>query len=380
MKLDLLIRNATLLDLDTGAEARSDVGVQRGRIVLVQPAGATTPDARQQLEADGAYLFPGLIDYHVHLFQHGSGFGMDANKLFTAGVTTAVDMGSSGYANYSAMYDSDIAGKALQLKSYINLSPVGQPGKGINEPLNDDIISVEKMREQMVSHPGEIVGVKIRISRPIVGELGLQPLRRAVEVGEELGLPVCVHTTNPPESASATAEILRPGDVYSHTYHGKGNTILNNDGSVQQGILQAQKRGVLMEVGNGKVNFNFPVAEKAIAGGLLPDIISSDSTPATFHKSPAMWDLPFVMSKFLYLGMPLHKVVRAVTETPAKCLGLADRIGKIALGYDADLTLCRMTEGAVHFEDSDGNCRTGERQLLVAATIRSGEVVFQNTN
>ena len=91
-----------------------------------------------------------------------------------------------------------------------------------------------------------------------------------------------------------------------------------------------------------------------------------------------MWDLPFVMSKFLLLGMPLHKVVRAVTETPAHCLGLADRIGKIALGYDADLTLCRMKEGAVHFEDSDGNHRTGECQLHVAATIRSGEIVFRN--
>ena len=380
MKMDLLIRNAKLLDLDSGAETLADVGVRMGRIALVQPAGITTQEARRELDVSGAYLFPGFIDYHVHLFQHGSGFGMDANKLFTAGVTTAVDMGSSGYANYSAMYCSDIAGKAPRLKSFINLSPVGQPGKGINEPLNEEVISVEKMREQMIAHPGEIVGVKIRISRPIVGELGLQPLRRAVEVGEELGLPVCVHTTNPPESASAVAAILRPGDIYSHTYHGKGNTILNDDGSVQQGILDAQKRGVLMEVGNGKVNFNFSVAEKATAAGLWPDIISSDSTPATFHQSPAMWDLPFVMSKFLLLGMPLHKVVRAVTETPAHCLGLADRVGKIALGYDSDLTLCRMEEGTVHFEDSDGNHRTGECQLHVAATIRSGEIVFQNND
>ena len=267
MKMDLLIRNAKLLDLDSGAETLTDVGVRFGRIELIQSAGSAPQKARRELDAKGAYLFPGFIDYHVHLFQHGSGFGMDANKLFTAGVTTAVDMGSSGYANYSAMYCSDIAGKALRLKSFINLSPVGQPGKGINEPLNEEVISVEKMREQMVAHPGEIVGVKVRISRPIVGKLGLQPLRRAVEVGEELGLPVCVHTTNPPESASAVAAILRPGDIYSHTYHGKGNTILNDDGSVQQGILDAQKRGVLMEVGNGKVNFNFSVAEKATAAG-----------------------------------------------------------------------------------------------------------------
>ena len=344
MKMDLLIRNAALLDLETGVEMCSDVGIQRGRIVFVQPAGTAQPDARKELDAAGSYLFPGLIDAHVHLFQHGSGFGMDADRLLSAGVTTAVDMGSAGYANFAAMHQCDLAGKKLRLKSFLNLSPIGQPGKGINEPLGDDVLSIEKMQEMMEQYPGEIAGVKVRISRPIVGKLGLQPLRRAVEAGEALGIPVCVHTTNPPEEASEAAAILRPGDIYSHTYHGKGNTILNAGGSVQEGILEAQ---------NGKVNFNFPVAEKAVAAGLWPDIISSDSTPATFHKSPAMWDLPFVMSKFLFLGMPLHKVIRAVTETPAKCLGMEERIGKIAPGYDADLVLCRIRSGEIVFRAND---------------------------
>ena len=269
MKMDLLIRNAALLDLETGVEMCSDVGIQRGRIVFVQPVGTAQPDAWKELDAAGSYLFPGLIDAHVHLFQHGSGFGMDADRLLSAGVTTAVDMGSAGYANFAAMHQCDLAGKKLRLKSFLNLSPIGQPGKGINEPLGDDVLSIEKMQEMMEQYPGEIAGVKVRISRPIVGELGLQPLRRAVEAGEALGIPVCVHTTNPPEEASEAAAILRPGDIYSHTYHGKGNTILNAGGSVQEGILEAQKRGVLMEVGNGKVNFNFLVAEKAVAAALM---------------------------------------------------------------------------------------------------------------
>ena len=377
MKMDLLIRNARLLDTDDGTETLSEVGVQRDRIVLVQSAGASQPEFRRELDAKGDYLFPGFIDAHVHLFRHGSGFGMDADRLLTAGVTTAVDMGSAGYANYPAMHDCDLAGKRLTLRSFLNLSPVGQPGKGLNEPLDDSVLSIGKMQKLIEQYPGEIVGIKVRISRPIVGSLGLQPLRRAVEAGEALGLPVCVHTTDPPENASAAAAILRPGDIYSHTYHGKGNTILNADGSVQQGILEAQQRGVLMEVGNGRVNFNFPVAEKATAGDLWPDIISSDSTPATFHKSPAMWDLPFVMSKFLYLGMPLYKVVRAATETPARMLNVAERVGRIQAGFDADLVLCRMEKGDVHFEDADGNCRTGNCQLKVTATIRSGEIVFR---
>lgn len=93
----------------------------------------------------------------------------------------------------------------------------------------------------MERYPGKIAGIKIRISRPIVGKLGLQPLFRAVEAGEALGLPVCVHTTDPPEEASSVAALLRPGDIYSHTYHGKGNTILNVDQSVQQGFWKHRR-------------------------------------------------------------------------------------------------------------------------------------------
>lgn len=98
--------------------------------MFVQPAGTAQPDARKELDAAGSYLFPGLIDAHVHLFQHGSGFGMDADRLLSAGVTTAVDMGSAGYANFAAMHQCDLAGKKLRLKSFLNLSPIDSLEKG----------------------------------------------------------------------------------------------------------------------------------------------------------------------------------------------------------------------------------------------------------
>lgn len=43
---------------------------------------------------------------------------MNANHLLSAGVTTAVDMGSAGYANFAAMYDCDLAGKRLRIKKF----------------------------------------------------------------------------------------------------------------------------------------------------------------------------------------------------------------------------------------------------------------------
>ena len=376
---DLLITDARLLDAETGKiSEHKSVAVKGERIakIFTPEEINTSLRARSVIDAKGRFLFPGFIDFHVHLFEHGSTFGMDADRLIESGVTSAVDMGSSGWVNYPAMYECDIMNKKPRIKTFINISPVGQPGKGISEPLNDELLSVKDIRRRMNEYPGMIKGLKVRISQGIVGNLGITPLKRAVEMGEELGLPVCVHTTYPPVSASEVADILRPGDIYSHTYHGRGMNILDDNGHVQEGILEAQKRGVIIEVGNGKMNFSFKVARAALNDGLYPDIISSDATPATYHKDNMMWDIPRVMSKFMNLGMSLADVIRAVTLTPAKVLDADDFIGKIQKGYCADITICRLDDDMIEFSDADGNTMTGRRGIVPEIVILKGEKVY----
>ncbi len=61
--LDLLIRNASVVD-GTGAPARQvDVGVRDGRIVVV---GETDEGATTEIDADGLVLTPGFVDPHTH--------------------------------------------------------------------------------------------------------------------------------------------------------------------------------------------------------------------------------------------------------------------------------------------------------------------------
>lgn len=375
--LDLFFQDAACLDLDTGAVRRCDVGVTEGRISLVREHQGDAPlQARYTVSGSGYWLFPGFLDIHTHLYAHGSTFGLDADRLLTAGVTYTVDMGSAGWVNYPAFHMCDLAGKRIGHSTFLNLSPVGQPGKGISEPLNEDVISQEGMEKVMEQFPGEITGIKVRISRNIVRELGLDPLKRAIELGDHFGLPVCVHTTDPPASTGEIAQMLRPGDIYSHIYHGQGRTILRENGTVEPEIRRAQERGVLLEVGNGKKNFDFSVAEQAIGEGVLPNLITSDSTPATFHKDRSMWDLPFVLSKFLALGMSLPQVIRSVTETPAKAMGLEHKLGAIREGYQADLVLCRIEDRDQELFDSFGNQRMGHRFLEPCMTVLRGEVVY----
>lgn len=374
---DLLLKNCTCLDPETAVEQNVDIGVTAGIIVSVKDCSSeNSGSAVQTIDACGNYLFPGFIDAHTHLFKHGSTFGMDADRLLTAGVTSAIDMGSAGWINYPAYRQCDISGKSLRIKSFLNVSPIGQPGKGISEPLADDVVHLEDIERTLELYPGEITGLKLRLSRNIVKELGIKPLIRTVEFAEKCKLPVCVHTTDPPVTASEIAERLRPGDIYSHMYHGQGLSILDENSNVPAKLFEAQRNGVLFEVGNGKKNFDFNVAETAIKQGFMPNIISSDSTQASFHQDRCMWDLPFVMSKFIALGMSLSQVLKSVSLTPAPLLKVDEHLGQIKEGFTADLVLCTVKKEETVFRDSFGAERKGQRLIEPYMTFLGGKPVF----
>jgi len=64
--MDLVIRNATIVD-GTGAPARSgDVGVADGRIVEVAEPGTIDAGSATVVDAEGRLLTPGFIDPHTH--------------------------------------------------------------------------------------------------------------------------------------------------------------------------------------------------------------------------------------------------------------------------------------------------------------------------
>lgn len=377
--MELLIRNAVTVNLETGEENKVSVGIDGGEITTVIMENEKTLDmeaADRILDAEGAYLLPDMMDFHTHLFTGGSGFGVNGDLLLPSGATMAVDMGSAGTIGYEAFRMMDILPRTIRIKSFLNLSPLGQPGTGFAEPLGSSAVQLERMKELAEKYPEEICGIKVRISRELVGSEGLAPLERAIDAGNELGLPVCVHTTNPPAEASEIVRRLRSGDIYSHVYHGKGNTILNEAGKVQREFFEAKKRGVYLEVGNGRMNFNFQVAEAALKEGIFPDIISSDATVRTFANEPDMKDLTFVMSKFWNMGMPLHKVFDAVTRNPAKAAGISEECGVLRTCTSANLTLLRPAGQETVFTDSSGNRRNGDRILIPEMTMIRGRIVY----
>jgi predicted amidohydrolase len=222
-----------------------------------------------------------------------------------------------------------------------------------------------------------LIGLKLRQSRDVVGELGLDPLKAAIEIAEDISCPIAVHTTDPPSATDDLVELLRPGDVFVHAYHGVGNTILGANRQVLPAVRKARERGVLFDAANGRNHFSFDTAFAALADGFVPDIISTDLTTLTWNKPPAH-SLPFIISKYLNMGVALPAALAACTSVPARLLGMTGVIGTLAPGAVADIAILRLEERDTEFLDSRGQKHMGNQLLIPQATVRAGHIVYRN--
>lgn len=372
MRYDILIRNGTILDPALGISKIGTVAIQNDKIAMLPDVSDAI--ANYEIDADGMFVLPGLIDFHAHVFSAGTDFGVEPAALLSTGVTSVVDAGSSGTANY-ASFRLFSKKQPVRIRAFLNVSPTGITTLRQHESVDPAIWDEKEIAAIFEKYGDQVLGLKIRQSQDIVCGLGLEPLRRAVALAEEIGCPVVVHTTDPPESASEMADILRPGDVYCHVYQGAGKTILE-DGAPSRGIAAARERGVLFDAANGMSHFNFDVAERALKNGFAPDIISSDVTKFTFLRTNA-YALPYLMSKYLYLGMSFIDVVRAVTETPARLMGMAGKIGTLAPGAYADVTILKQKEARVRYRDAQGCVRESNEMLVPQMTIKGGRIMFR---
>jgi N-acyl-D-amino-acid deacylase len=90
--LDVLFRNARLVD-GAGAPARTvDVGVKDGRIAAL---GEVTASAAQVIDAGGLHLMPGIVDVHTH-YDAQITWDPTLSPSVSLGVTTAI-LGNCGF-------------------------------------------------------------------------------------------------------------------------------------------------------------------------------------------------------------------------------------------------------------------------------------------
>src|SRR5690606_24496314 len=182
---------------------------------------------------------------------------------------------------------------------------------------------------------------------------------------------------NPPQSIEELfMQHLRPGDIFTHCFAaGATNreTVVDENGKVKPFVFEAQKRGIVFDVGHGGGAFAFSQAVPALKQGLIPNSISTDFNRSS--KNGAMKDLNNVMSKFLAMGMDLQTVIKLTTVNPAKEIQRQD-LGTLSIGSEADVAVFNLRKGNFGFTDVRGKRISGTQKLEAELTIRAGRVVW----
>lgn len=334
-----------------------------------------------EIDVGGSYIFPGLIDYHAHVFHTGSETAICPDLLLATGVTTVCDGGTSGPSNADAFVRTVVRNSWIRVMFQVCLSPAGQAGYGEKENYAPALMekNLPRFQELKECYGDRMTGLKIKFSEELIGSHGIGCLEKALETAHKAGLPLIVHVSNMPVPAEEIVKRLRTGDVFCHMYQGRGAySILDGQGNVLEAVKKARERGVIFDACNGMGNFSFDVAKKAIAQGFYPDIISTDHTSLTFARKGYVPSLPHLMSKYLALGIPLEQVVRMVTETPARLLGMEGRLGTLQPGAYADITVCRLVDRDVEFLDCHGSRMLGKKLLIPQLVISNGRIVYRN--
>src|SRR6266851_1496713 len=308
--LDIILKGGRVIDPANGRDEIADIGFADGKVAAVGPdlplRGSEVVDAR------GLIVVPGLIDLHTHVYWGGTSLGVDAATVATrSGTTTFVDAGSAGPGNFPGFRRHVIEPSPLRILPFLNVSFPGifafAATVMVGEAADLRLIDPRECVRVINANRDLIVGVKVRVGRSAGGNSGIAPLDIALEVAEEVGLPVMAHLDHPPPSRLEVLSRLRRGDVITHCLRPFPNAPVRPDGRVREEVAAARERGIVFDIGHGGGSFGFRTAEAMLAAGFLPDVISSD-VHALSVNGPA-FDQITTMSKLLSLGMDLVDVI-----------------------------------------------------------------------
>jgi dihydroorotase len=152
------------------------------------------------------------------------------------------------------------------------------------------------------------------------------------------------------------------------------NSIIDDAGRILPEVLDARRRGVRFDLGNGRIgHLRWDIAERVLKAGFLPDTLSTDWTPE--GRTAQVIDFPNVMSKFLMLGMSIDQVVACATVNAARAFDVFRGRGSLNVGAPADVAVLELREGAFEFVDNYQNTRTGRQRLFPITTVLAGKRV-----
>jgi imidazolonepropionase-like amidohydrolase len=323
--------------------------------------GVAAPAEAAIVDLGGATLVPGLVDTHLHLVFDASADPVAAlarrsdaevldamraagRKALLAGVTTVRDLGDRDYLSLGLRDE-------FSMPTLVAAGPpVTTPGGhchflgGVAQP------GVEGVRTAVREHAHRGVDViKIMASggqltpgtSQHLPQFSREELRAAVEEAHSFGLPITAHA----HATQGIRNAVEAGvDGLEHA------SFWSEDGVDDPGdlvdVIAARRIVVGATAGLVPVpGFTPPAAAMKRMPGVIANMRRMQQagvrvvagTDAGIAPTKPHDVLPYAVTPLVALGMTPAEVLVTMTAVAADVCGLADRKGRIAVGYDADL-------------------------------------------
>lgn len=377
---DLIVHGGTIVNQD--GEGRADVGVVGGRIAEI--GDLSTADAGERIDATGLHVLPGVIDSQVHFREPGLEHkedlqaGMDGAAL--GGVTTIFEMPNTSPSTTTAEAMADKLARAKGRAAVDHAFYAGAAAENI-----EHLPMLER-------EPG-VCGVKIFMGAS-TGNLLVADDETVLSVLRSGVRRVAVHSEDE-ERMNARKGLREPGDPSSHPVWrddesaikctrrllalarkaGRRIHVLHITTADEIDILADHKDIATVEVTpqhltlaaewaydklGTRAQMNPPIRAEAHRQGLwrgiaqgVVDVIGSDHAPHTLEEKgrsypdspsgmPGVQTLVPVMLNHVNEGrLTLRRFVDLTSAGPQRIFNIAGK-GRMARGYDADLTLVDM--------------------------------------
>ena len=400
-EIETILAGGRVVDPASGHDGIADIAISGGKIVEIAPSLADRAAVNRISVADHLVI-PGMIDTHAHVYQHVTGkFGLNADLVGVhSGVTTVIDQGGPSCMTIGGFRHYVAETSATRVLAYISSYLVG----GLEGHLYPELygpggVNVAHTVKVALENPDLVKGIKAHAEIGGQSRWGLEVIRLGQEIATAADLPLYIHlgqlwptddSGRIPDAEELIRElmpIMRAGDVLAHPFTRHPGGFISETGEIHPVLLEVvHERGVLVDVGHGS-HFSFDAAKRALDAGIMPYTLGADmhgynvSVPdpnddGSRAENPffgvAPFNLTIAMTELLHLGVPLDQVIAMVTSHPAKLLRMADSIGRLAVGLEADISVLKIESGRFQLSDNSGAKVVSEQLLRPAFCLRAG--------
>ena len=372
---DLLLKGGTVIDPSQNLQGVHDIAVQDGKIASIAPS-IPSEEATRVIDVLGKTVTPGLIDLHAHVFNGitSSGVHPDLGGVYS-GVTTLVDAGSSGCATFGGFPNHIIPNCHTEIIPFMHICQTGLAT--IPDIVAESSIDLDGTLRVADQYKGLIRGIKARMVSPALEIFGMEMPRLAKRAAKESGIKLMVHIGDTeqrydPNVIRELLPIMEEGDILTHYFTANPGGVLDANGRLVPEAKEAADRGVWFDTAHGRMNFSFDIGQRVVDQGLLPHCISTDLTvPGRIRTVHSMTEM---MTRFLAMGFTLEQIVTMCTANPAKAISEQDRLGSLAVGRQADISVLQVNDGDWVVYDVLGASLRVDKAVVPALTVKRGQV------